>query len=158
MYTAVIERSLPAAGQFSLIYRVVDEPERDAHVRRLFKQLGKVRYNADVETYALHVGYKHAIDTDHLVHVLRRHREVVNTDAGESPIEQEDLFLIPRIVVPANLVELGSKRDVARLIYEATSEQSSYRVVEEIHRRRHSAVLVTMYKIKQGRGGQLAGE
>lgn len=145
-----IHKNVPTVQDLADLYRHVQTTDKG---RRVHKELVFAKVSNEAATKiktatGLNVrSYRHAVDTNGMVHINRRHG-MGNTPENETPITAEDIARIPDIVENFDKVERGrSESGLPTILYTKKYEETTY-YVEEVQPQSGKNLLMakTMYK------------
>jgi hypothetical protein len=131
----------------SAVYRVSSEGECQAYMYKLREIHGVENYITNIQRFALPARRWHIIDSEHIAHAMNRHSDQrVERKHGHLPITREDVFRIPEITDPRNIVSF--EQDGARLpriVYELRDEAGVLVAVQEL-RAKSGLIFKTLYR------------
>jgi len=130
-----------------IVFRLVDERERDGINRKIHELLGTKGFAENSASFCPKPGLIHLIDNEHLLHAHNRHATSAVNDTRQMPITLNDFLEIPELVNPRNIREFARSKHLARIVYSKELQSDMLVVVEEIRRR--SVTFKTMYRAKK---------
>jgi hypothetical protein len=136
-------------GKRGIVFRVVTSQERQAILFKLQNLLGIENFTKSSATFHISEGHWHAIDSEHVTHVINRHGdlEAEQNRHGHLPITIEDFQLLPQLVDPRNIVQFFPEERFPRMKYRREVSDRTLILIQEI-RVKDGIVMKTLYREK----------